>query len=105
LSLNFYGRSVERGGPAKFIDCKVVCYVIDAGSRVFLGHLQLIAGAVMSPTMRDAYDASHHLLRDLEWQYDRTHSRPYPDVLAFGEVAMGCIVRMHENCALRFSPN
>jgi hypothetical protein len=72
---------------------------------MFLSHVQLIPSAIMSPTMRDTYDTSHHLVRNLKWQNYRTYSRTHPDAIAFCELAMRRIVGMHENCALWFAPD
>jgi|SRR5688500_738405 len=103
--LNMNRSSIKGGGAAERVDCEVVCYIVDAGAWVFLRHVHLVPGAIMSPTVRYADDASHHLVRNLEWQNYRTYPRTHTHVVAFCELAMSRIVRVHENCALRFAPD
>ena len=61
-SIHGYGGGVEGGGAAEGVDGLVVGEVVDALAGVLLGHLELIAGAIVAPAVRDTNHARHHLV-------------------------------------------
>src|ERR1043166_6235319 len=64
-------------GIAKLVNRLMGRNVVDTRARMLLGHRDPVPRAIVPPTVRNANDARHHLLRHLERQHDLSHARSH----------------------------
>src|ERR1043165_5881177 len=99
-SLDGHLCAVESRGAADYIDARFVSQIVDARPGMLLRDGQFIAFAIVTPAMRNTDHAAHDLIREFDRKRDRADAGTDERLLAWLQVASGCIRGMHEDRAI-----